>query len=99
MHFLLSPPISTCLNKRIDEHERRWNTPPKLTPESVVKMLNDEEPQTRLLSLIPLTATVSLNAGNNNAHSVSLGASLDGVSLSKSNSYSHPTGYGIDGCV
>ncbi|XP_025988571.2 uncharacterized protein LOC105196359 isoform X2 [Solenopsis invicta] len=97
MHFLLSPPISTCLNKRIDEHERRWNTPPKLTPESVVKMLNDEEPQTRLLSLIPLTATVSLNAGNNNAHSVSLGASLDGVSLSKSNSYSHPTGYGIDG--
>lgn len=61
-------------------------------------MLNNEGPQARLFSFNP-TATVSLNAGNNNAYSVSLGASLDGVSLSESNSYNHPTGYGIDGCV
>ncbi|XP_024882465.1 epidermal growth factor receptor substrate 15 homolog isoform X1 [Temnothorax curvispinosus] len=79
---------------RADEHER-WNTPPELTPESV-KILNNEEPQTRLFSFVP-TATVSLNAGNNNAHSVSLGASLDGISLSESNTYNHPTGYGLDG--
>ncbi|XP_012536120.1 uncharacterized protein LOC105836557 [Monomorium pharaonis] len=82
---------------RADEYEQRWNTPPQLTPESVIKMLDNKEPQTRLLSLIPVTATVSLNAGNNNAHSVSLGANLDGISLSESNSYNHPTGYGIDG--
>ncbi|XP_011707346.1 PREDICTED: uncharacterized protein LOC105462445 [Wasmannia auropunctata] len=75
-----------------DEHERRWNTPPELT--SVVKILDNEEPQTRLLSFIPATTTVSLNAGNNNAHSVSLGAGLDGISLSGSNSYNHPKGYG-----
>ncbi|XP_012231269.1 uncharacterized protein [Linepithema humile] len=79
------------------EHERRWNTPPELTPESVVKISNDEKFQTRLLSLSPVTATFSLNAGDNNAHSVSLGASLDGVSLSESNNYNHPTGHGIDG--
>ncbi|EZA61284.1 hypothetical protein X777_11991, partial [Ooceraea biroi] len=79
------------------EHERRWNTPPKLTPESVVKMSSREDPQTRFLSLIPVTATLSLNTGHNNAHSVSLGASLDGISLSESNSYNHPGGYGVDG--
>ncbi|XP_011882226.1 PREDICTED: uncharacterized protein LOC105569959 isoform X2 [Vollenhovia emeryi] len=77
---------------RTDKHER-WNTPPELTPESV-KMLNNGEPETRLFSFNP-TATVSLNAGNNNAHSVSLGASLDGISLSESNSYDHPTGSSI----
>ncbi|XP_029161918.1 uncharacterized protein LOC114933473 isoform X1 [Nylanderia fulva] len=80
-----------------DEHERRRNTPPELTSGSVVKTSSDEEPQTRLLSFIPVTATVSLNAGRNNAHSVSLGASLDGISLSESNSYNYPTRYGIDG--
>ncbi|XP_029661873.1 uncharacterized protein LOC115234718 isoform X2 [Formica exsecta] len=79
-----------------DEHEQRRNTPPELTPESVVKTLSDEKPETRLLSFNPVTATVSLNAGRNNAHSVSLGASLDGISLSESNSYNHPTKYGID---
>lgn len=81
------------------EHERRWNTPPELTPEPVVKISNDEKFQTRFLSLSPVMATFNLNAGNNNAHSISLGASLDGISLSESNSYNHPTGHGIDGCV
>ncbi|XP_032662800.1 uncharacterized protein LOC116840328 [Odontomachus brunneus] len=80
-----------------NEHERRWNTPPELTPESVVKMSSNGEPQARLLSLIPVTATISLNAGHNNAHSVSLGASLDGISLSESNSYNHPAGFRNDG--
>ncbi|XP_014482067.1 PREDICTED: uncharacterized protein LOC106748243 isoform X2 [Dinoponera quadriceps] len=80
-----------------NEHERRWNTPPELTPESVVKMSSNGEPQARLLSLIPVTATIGLNAGRNNAHSVSLGASLDGISLSESNSYDHPAGFGNDG--
>jgi len=61
-------------------------------------MLNNDESQTRLFSFIP-TATVSLNAGNNNAHSVSLGASFDGISLSESNAYNHPMEYGTDGCV
>ncbi|KYN44248.1 hypothetical protein ALC56_01310, partial [Trachymyrmex septentrionalis] len=79
------------------EYERQWNTPPELTPESIVKILDNEEPQMRLLSLIPVTATVSLTAGNNNAHSVSLGASLDGISFSESNSHNHPTGYETDG--
>ncbi|XP_011255050.2 uncharacterized protein LOC105250583 isoform X1 [Camponotus floridanus] len=82
---------------RADEHERRRNTPPELTPGLVVKMSSDEELQERFLSFIPVTATVSLNAGDNNAHSVSLGASLDGISFSESNSYNHPTKYGIDG--
>ncbi|XP_020297342.1 uncharacterized protein LOC109861908 isoform X2 [Pseudomyrmex gracilis] len=70
----------------------RWNTPPELTPESVVKTSGDEKSQTRLFSLVPVAATVSLNAGHNNAHSVSLGASLDGISLSGSNSYIRPAG-------
>ncbi|XP_018363382.1 PREDICTED: uncharacterized protein LOC108761385 isoform X2 [Trachymyrmex cornetzi] len=82
---------------RADEYERQWNTPPELTPESIVKILDNEEPQMRLLSLIPVTATVSLIAGNNNAHSVSLGASLDGVSFSESNSHNRLTGYETDG--
>ncbi|KAL6434281.1 hypothetical protein ACFW04_006011 [Cataglyphis niger] len=82
---------------RADEHERRRNTPPELTPESVVKTSSDEESEARFLSFNPVTATVSLNAGRNNAHSVSLGASLDGISLSQSNNYNHPTRYGIDG--
>ncbi|EFN80487.1 hypothetical protein EAI_08391 [Harpegnathos saltator] len=79
-----------------NEHERRWNTPPELTPESVVKMSSNGEPQARLLSLVPVTATISLNAGHNNAHSVSLGASLDGISLSESNSYDHPASFGVN---
>ncbi|KYM97284.1 hypothetical protein ALC62_12017 [Cyphomyrmex costatus] len=82
---------------RADEHERQWNISPELTPESIIKILDNEKPQMRLLSLVPVTATVSLTAGNNNAHSVSLGASLDGISLSESNSHNRPTGYEIDG--
>ncbi|KAL0126151.1 hypothetical protein PUN28_004937 [Cardiocondyla obscurior] len=80
---------------KADERER-WNTPPELTPESV-KMLNNKEPQTRFFPFIPVTTTVGLNAGNNNAYSVSIGASLDGISLSESSNYNHPTKYGIDG--
>ncbi|XP_072767350.1 uncharacterized protein [Anoplolepis gracilipes] len=82
---------------RADENELRRNTPPELTPGLVVKTSSGEEPQTRLLSFNPVTATVTLNAGRNNAHSVSLGASLDGISFSESNSYNHPTRYGMDG--
>ncbi|EGI66477.1 hypothetical protein G5I_04950 [Acromyrmex echinatior] len=82
---------------RADEYERQWNTPPELTPESIVKILDNEESQMRLLSLIPVTATVSLTAGNNNAHSVSLGASLDGISFSESKSHNRPMGYDTDG--
>ncbi|XP_011632170.1 uncharacterized protein LOC105423903 [Pogonomyrmex barbatus] len=56
-------------------------------------MFDDEESQTHLLSLVPVKATVNLNTGHNNAHSVSLGASgIDGISLSESDSYNRPAG-------
>lgn len=61
-------------------------------PESVVKTSDDKNLQTRRFSLAPVTATVGLNVGHNNAHSVSLGASLDEISLSGSNSYTQPAG-------
>jgi len=79
------------------EHERRWNTPPELTPGSVKR---SSEEETRLLSLVsfPVTASIGLNSGNS-AHSVSLAASLDGVSLSESNSYDYPVGYRAEGYV
>lgn len=98
-HFLVTWDANAfhCIGERAhfkDEHERRWNTPPELTPESVVETSDNGKHQPYLLSLNPVTATINLNEGNNNAHSVSLGASLDGISLSESNSYNRPTGYG-----
>lgn len=88
-----------CADERArlrDERERRWNTPPELTSRSAVK--TPGESRSHPLSLIPVTATISLNAGHdNNAHSVSLGAGTDGISLSGSNTYNRPGSY--DGCV
>ncbi|KAH0952465.1 hypothetical protein HN011_012441 [Eciton burchellii] len=77
------------------EHERRWNTPPELTPGSVKR---SSEEETRLLSLVsfPVTANIGLNSGSS-AHAVSLAASLDGVSLSESNSYDYPMRHGVEG--
>lgn len=53
-------------------------------------MSDNGESQARLLSLIPVTATLNFNTGQNNARSISLDANLEGISLSESNSYNYP---------
>ncbi|XP_046421192.1 uncharacterized transmembrane protein DDB_G0289901-like [Neodiprion fabricii] len=64
------------------EDERRWNTPPELIPESVGKSkVAPADPQGRFL---PFSASFSLSAGENNAHSLNVGANDGGVSLSQS---------------
>ncbi|XP_015601000.1 P17/29C-like protein DDB_G0287399 [Cephus cinctus] len=65
-----------------EEDERRWNTPPELTPEPAGKgRLKDSSPQARFL---PFSATFSLSAGDRNSHSLTLGGNRDGLSLSQS---------------
>ncbi|XP_031830669.2 uncharacterized protein LOC116426188 [Nomia melanderi] len=68
-----------------EEEERRWNTPPELIPEEVIKsnMKNG-----RSLS-IPITANINLNTGNN-AHSLGFQVGPGGVSYSESNSFNQP---------
>ncbi|KAG9430243.1 hypothetical protein HZU67_07445 [Apis mellifera carnica] len=61
-----------------EEDERRWNTPPELIPEQVMK-----ESDTKARSL-----SVS-NAGNN-AHSFGFQVGPEGVSYSQSNSFGRP---------
>ncbi|XP_011305560.1 circumsporozoite protein-like, partial [Fopius arisanus] len=63
-----------------DETERIWNTPPELTPEAGQ---DGNSPQPRFL---PFSASFSLSAGGSNAHSLSVGGSQDGISLSHSQS-------------
>lgn len=67
------------------ENERRWNTPPKLTPEQADGKSNfdNESPQPRFL---PFSASFTLSSGgtSNNAHSLSVGGSEDGISFSQS---------------
>ena len=73
------------------ESERRWNTPPKLTPGSAdgkSNLDNDStQPQPRFL---PFSASFSLSAGgdSDNAHSLSVGGNQDGISFSQSASQS-----------
>ncbi|XP_028981902.1 hornerin-like [Diachasma alloeum] len=67
-----------------DEAERRWNTPPELTPEAASPK-NGNSPQPRFL---PFSASFSLSAGGSNAHSLSVGGTKDSISLSQSQSSS-----------
>ncbi|KZC05237.1 hypothetical protein WN55_08844 [Dufourea novaeangliae] len=70
----------------LTEDERRWNTPPELIPEQVIR-----QPYTkngRSLS-IPITANINLNTGNN-AHSLGFQVGPEGLSYSESNSFNHP---------
>ncbi|XP_063971824.1 uncharacterized protein LOC135159746 [Diachasmimorpha longicaudata] len=67
-----------------DETERRWNTPPELTPEAASPK-NENSSQGRFL---PFSASFSLSAGGSNAHSLSVGSTKDGISLSQSQSSS-----------
>ncbi|XP_043516034.1 uncharacterized protein LOC122531847 isoform X1 [Frieseomelitta varia] len=70
-----------------EENERRWNTPPELTPpEQVIKTSNAKSG--RSLS-IPITTNIHVNAGNN-AHSLGFQLRPEGVSYSESNSFNHP---------
>nr|XP_012144161.1 PREDICTED: uncharacterized protein LOC100875775 [Megachile rotundata] len=68
------------------EVERRWNTPPKLIPEQLIKTSDMRD--ARLLS-IPITTNINVNAGSN-AHSLGFQVGPEGVSYSESNSFNHP---------
>ncbi|XP_066600789.1 uncharacterized transmembrane protein DDB_G0289901-like [Prorops nasuta] len=89
----------TWADERIElskaEHERRRNTPPELTPDWAPQQTRtgkkNEAPQARFL---PFTASFSLNAGQNNAHTLSVGADREGISLSQSTSQSSATSFG-----
>lgn len=83
---------SAFLDDRIvfnEEDERRWNTPPELTPEPIEKSRSAGGQQGRFL---PFSASFSLSAGENNAHSLSVGANNGGVSLSQSTSQADALG-------
>ncbi|XP_066602611.1 sericin 1-like [Prorops nasuta] len=89
----------TWADERIElskaEHERRRNTPPELTPDWAPQQTRtgkkNEAPQARFL---PFTASFSLNAGQNNAHTLSVGADREGISLSQSTSQSTAASFG-----
>ncbi|XP_057326668.1 serine-rich adhesin for platelets-like [Microplitis mediator] len=71
-----------------EEERQRWNTPPELVPvgsERNENENNSDNPQARFL---PFTASFTLNTGANNAHSLSVGGSDEGISLSQSQSSS-----------
>nr|XP_033325422.1 uncharacterized protein LOC117219950 [Megalopta genalis] len=70
----------------LTEDERRWNTPPELIPEEVIKGSNAKNG--RSLS-IPITANINLNTGNN-AHSLGFQVGPGGLSYSESNSFNNP---------
>ncbi|XP_033307386.1 uncharacterized protein LOC117209430 isoform X1 [Bombus bifarius] len=69
-----------------EEDERRWNTPPELIPEQLIK--TSDVKSGRSLS-IPITTNINVNAGNN-AHSLGFQLVPEGVSYSESNSFGHP---------
>ncbi|XP_053979036.1 uncharacterized protein LOC128876587 [Hylaeus volcanicus] len=66
-----------------EEDERRWNTPPELIPEQVVK--KSDMKNARLLS-IPITANINVNAGSN-AHSLGFQVGPEGFGYSESSSF------------
>ncbi|CAD1479834.1 unnamed protein product, partial [Heterotrigona itama] len=69
-----------------EENERRWNTPPELIPEQLIKTSNAKNG--RSLS-IPITTNINVNTGNN-AYSLGFQLRPEGVSYSESNSFNHP---------
>ncbi|XP_034186304.2 uncharacterized protein LOC117607126 [Osmia lignaria lignaria] len=73
----------TSLTKEV---ERRWNTPPELIPEQLIK--TSDMKNGRLLS-IPIGTNINVNAGNN-AHSLGFQIGPEGVSYSESNSFNRP---------
>ncbi|KAK2578890.1 hypothetical protein KPH14_009755 [Odynerus spinipes] len=71
-----------------EEHEKRWNTPPELTPEQVTGKKStaiNGRPEARFL---PFSASFTLNAGQDNSEALQLGAGLGGISVSQSSSFS-----------
>ncbi|XP_012255936.2 uncharacterized transmembrane protein DDB_G0289901-like [Athalia rosae] len=92
MPFIFGLCTGTPTGDRIifnDEDERRWNTPPVLIPEPLVKSNAAGRPDGRFL---PFSASFSLSAGASNAHSLSVGANEGGVSLSQSASHADTLG-------
>lgn len=81
--------VSHSVDDRVlltEEDERRWNTPPELIPEQVIKTSDAKDG--RSLS-IPITTNINVNAGNN-AHSLSFQVGPEGASYSESNSFNRP---------
>ncbi|KAH0567309.1 sericin 1-like [Cotesia glomerata] len=90
LFFCLISVLSVALADRVyfQEEGRRWNTPPELIPVGSSRNQNENNsdgPQARFL---PFTASFTLNTGANNAHSLSVGGSDEGISLSQSQSSS-----------
>ncbi|OAD56253.1 hypothetical protein WN48_03571 [Eufriesea mexicana] len=69
-----------------EEDERRWNTPPELIPEQVMK--TPDAKNGRSLS-IPITTNINVNTGNN-AHSLSFQVSPEGASYFESSNFGRP---------
>lgn len=61
-----------------EEDERRWNTPPELIPEQVIK---ESDAKARSLSV---------SSAESNAHSFGFQVRPEGVSYSQSNSFGRP---------
>ncbi|KAL2742094.1 putative transmembrane protein [Vespula maculifrons] len=71
-----------------DEQEKRWNTPPELTPEQVSRKKPETINGRAEARFLPFSASFSLNAGQDNSKALQLGAGLGGISVSQSSSFS-----------
>lgn len=71
-----------------DEQEKRWNTPPELTPEQVSRKKPETINGRAEARFLPFSASFSLNAGQDNSEALQLGAGLGGISVSQSSSFS-----------
>ncbi|KAL2722674.1 hypothetical protein V1478_009537 [Vespula squamosa] len=71
-----------------DEQEKRWNTPPELTPEQVTRKKPETINGRAEARFLPFSASFSLNAGQDNSEALQLGAGLGGISVSQSSSFS-----------
>ncbi|XP_043496336.1 uncharacterized protein LOC122520290 isoform X1 [Polistes fuscatus] len=71
-----------------DEHEKRWNTPPELTPEQVTRKKAETINGRAEARFLPFSASFNINAGQDNSEALQLGAGLGGISVSQSSSFS-----------
>ncbi|KAK0171206.1 hypothetical protein PV328_008957 [Microctonus aethiopoides] len=71
-----------------EENMRRWNTPPELIVNGGKHETNLNDNNTPQARFIPFSASFTLNPDANNAHSLSVGGTSDGISLSQSQSSS-----------
>ncbi|XP_047353998.1 uncharacterized protein LOC124950775 [Vespa velutina] len=71
-----------------DEHEKRWNTPPELTPEQVTRKKPETINGRAEARFLPFSASFSLNGAQDNREALQLGAALGGISVSQSSSFS-----------